>query len=645
MRAGAGIAFILSCAVYALACSCAGPYAEFVLPSSGGKGTKATELVFDNSGKLSYTLEVNSNTSWRIRNSAGWLSFSSTSGTNVATVKATVSYNITGSSRTAEVYIVTDDVKEKSTLLTVTQPAAYLKLGSSALSFSKTGGTQSVALNSNTVWKAVSGSPDFNVTPGSGTGDASISIRASANATRRVKETGIILTYADSLSTVLTASIAAQDNAAPSMPEKTYPLQGATDVSRSCRFEWKPSTDPDGDVVSYLVRISDDLKEWDTLGVTKDTHIYPSTLIHSNSKIYWTVEATDSNYVGVTRSDTLSFTTGTNGVIPDGTIVKYMSSSKASPCKIVFMGDGFIDDDLMEGNSQYDKVLDLAIEDFFGVPPVKDYKDYFDVWKIYAVSQDRGWSTPSHINNTSFKVFWVGTGSTSMSCDANTVKKYAMTISEVSGDINKTLIVVISNVNEYAGTTMLWTSGLSIGLVPLCKAGLADDNPESFHSVLMHEALGHGFIHLADEYAYYDKTISQSSADTLKSYQRSGFYLNVTTSTDTATAPWNGFLGRADYPLVGFFEGGYYLKKGVWRSENRSMMIDNIHYLPAFCRYLAYKRIFETTGEDYSLESFMAQDKVRTPPSSSSASQVPASLGIDSYRDFKPLGHPVVFGD
>ncbi|MFB0973853.1 MAG: hypothetical protein QMB59_04715, partial [Bacteroidales bacterium] len=70
MRAGAGIAFILSCAVYALACSCAGPYAEFVLPSSGGKGTKATELVFDNSGKLSYTLEVNSNTSWRIRNSA-----------------------------------------------------------------------------------------------------------------------------------------------------------------------------------------------------------------------------------------------------------------------------------------------------------------------------------------------------------------------------------------------------------------------------------------------------------------------------------------------------------------------------------------------------------------------------------------------
>ncbi|MFB0973852.1 MAG: hypothetical protein QMB59_04710, partial [Bacteroidales bacterium] len=89
-----------------------------------------------------------------------------------------------------------------------------MKLGSSAHSFSKTGGTQSVALNSNTVWKAVSGSPDFNVTPGSGTGDASISIRASANATRRVKETGIILTYADSLSTVLTASIAAQDNAA-----------------------------------------------------------------------------------------------------------------------------------------------------------------------------------------------------------------------------------------------------------------------------------------------------------------------------------------------------------------------------------------------------------------------------------------------
>ena len=43
----------------------------------------------------------------------------------------------------------------------------------------------------------------------------------------------------------------------------------------------------------------------------------------------------------------------------------------------------------------------------------------------------------------------------------------------------------------------------------------------------------------------------------------------------------------------------------------------------------------------------MAQDKVRTPPSSSSASHLPssASISIDSYRDFKPLGHPVIFGD
>jgi hypothetical protein len=642
MRAGARIALVLTCALSALSVSCTGPYAEFLSPSSEGKGTAVTELVFDNVSALSATLEVHCNTSWRIKNSAGWLSFSATSGVNDGTVTVSTNYNVTGASRTAEVYVVTDDASQKGSKLTVTQPAASLKLGSTDFSFAKTGGVQNVTLSSNTVWKAVSDTPGINMTPSSGHGDATVQVKVAANTTRRAIEAKLVVIYADSLSTVLSVKEDPLDNVAPTTPVKTYPADGEMDVSRSCRFQWKPSTDPDGDSISYMVRMSLDLVHWDTLGVTQGTYIYPSSLLIAHEKIFWTVEATDSNYLGTARSDTMSFTTGDAGVISDGTYVKYMSSTKSSPCKIIFMGDGFIDDDLMEGNSEYDRVLDEAIADYFSIAPLKDLKDYFDVWKVYAQSDDRGWSSPTHINNTIFRIYWSGPGSTALAGDINKIDQYARIVPEAA-DLSKVAIVVISNQKDYAGTCHMWTSGNTISMVPRCPAGVADDDGESFHSVLMHEAVGHGFGLLADEYIYYNQTISQRSADSLHTYQKYGFYLNISTSTDTLQTPWKDFLGRPDYPLVGFFEGCYYLAKGVWRSEQKSIMIDNIHYLPAWSRYVIYRRVMETAGEQYSVGSFIAQDKDRTPPSSKAPlkdafARSSSAFGIERI----PLSPPVI---
>ncbi|MCI2081880.1 MAG: M64 family metallo-endopeptidase [Bacteroidales bacterium] len=640
MRAGIKISVVIACVLTTLT-ACTGPYAELVFTSSGETGKEAGSLIFNNSDTLSYTLQVKSNTSWRIKNVTDWVDVSETSGVDDGTVKFTVSYNTTGSDRSAQLSIVTDDVSEKSTVLEVFQPAAYLHLSESSLSFGKTGGIKSVTLASNTVWNVTSSlfsdRSSVGVSPASGTGSSTLSVQAEANATRREVLGNLFFEFAGSLKDSIEFSVEPQLNHAPSKPEMIYPAEGDGGVSRSTRFEWQPSSDSDGDDVSYFVQISADGEVWDTVAVTKQDHDYPCALLDADTGYYWTVAANDSNYQGITCSDTLHFITGTGGVIADGSYSEYLHSDKESPCEMVFMGDGFIDEDLMEGNSEYDRVMAEAIGDFFSCEPMKSYKEYFDVWIVYAESKERGWSSPSHINNTAFRVSWAGGNNTALSCNAGTVFEYARKVPAVT-DLNRTPVVVISNEKKYAGTCAMWREGGTLAMVPRCPEGLSDDDQCSFESVLLHESAGHGFGRLADEYVANGEGITQMGADSLRSYQSYGLFMNVSVTTDTLETPWKDFLGRQDYPLVGYFEGGYCYAKGVWRSEEESAMVDNIHYFPAIGRYMMVKRIFETAGEEFSLEKFMEKDKVRSPESVSTT----RSHKFPPEK-FVPLSPPVVY--
>lgn len=623
MKTGFGISAILALALLVIQ-ACTGSYVELDLPSDSA-------LVFNNSDTLSYTLPVGSNTNWRIRDVPEWLTVSPTSGINDGTVKFSVSYNATGSDRAGSFSIVTDDAAARSTSVSVFQPAAFLSVAGGPFVFAASGGSVKLELTSNTVWSVSSTLPQVSFAPASGSGGASVSVVSQANATRRRLAGFMLFKYAGKLSDSIAFDIESQPNKAPSAPVPVFPSEGAEEVSRAARFEWQPSADDEGDSVSYAVSVSRDGASWDTVAVTNSCFAYATSLLDSLSSYYWKVSATDSNYLGDVASEAVRFRTGRGGVIADGSYRCRIESSVARPTRIVFLGDGFIDEDLMEGNSEYDAVMDEAVEYFFSCEPMKSYRDYFEVWTVYAESGERGWSSPSHISNTAFRVSWAGEKSTALSCNYTKVYDYVRKIPSVD-NLDETVVVLISNQRSYAGTCYMWTSGSTLAMVPRCSPEVADDDQTSFKSVLLHESAGHALGRLADEYVTSSGAITAAQKDSLMSYQRRGIFMNVSVTDDSLSAPWADFLLLEDYPLVGFFEGAYYFKTGVWRSEDRSAMVDNIHYFPAVGRYAIVKRVLEGAGEECTLADFMANDVVRSPFS-----------GRGVYRQCVPLSPPKVF--
>ena len=57
---------------------------------------------------------------------------------------------------------------------------------------------------------------------------------------------------------------------------------------------------------------------------------------------------------------------------------------------LVFMGDGFTIDDMATQNGYYETSLRKAVDYFFDVEPYRTYRNYFNVYIVCAVSNDRG---------------------------------------------------------------------------------------------------------------------------------------------------------------------------------------------------------------------------------------------------------------
>jgi hypothetical protein len=153
--------------------------------------------------------------------------------------------------------------------------------------------------------------------------------------------------------------------------------------------------------------------------------------------------------------------------------------------------------------------------------------------------------------------------------------------------------------------------------------------------VLQHEAGGHGFGGLADEYVNYDtETIPADEKLSAQSWQANGFFGNVDFTNDLATIRWKHFIGLTNYTYVGAYEGAYYYGHGVWRPESSSCMISNIRYFNAPSREQIVKRIMSRSGGTYSFSNFQANDVMQLAP--------PTKGGLITFDKSKALARPVL---
>lgn len=339
----------------------------------------------------------------------------------------------------------------------------------------------------------------------------------------------------------------------------------------------------------------------------------------------------------------------------DGKTEILQTHTEGKGIKVVFMGDGFSDRQIADGT--YKTVMMRGMEAFFAEQPFKDYKNYFDVDIVYAVSTQEGCkddATQANKNNTAFST-WFGEGTY---IDGNKEKciTYAKKVTGVTDDnIKNTLIVVMMNSAQHAGTCHMsrteyddpddprktdYGEGVSVAFFPI---GTTD---AALRRVLNHEANGHGFAKLDDEY-YYNKYIDEAGGlNTLyqehKNHNSYGWYLNVSITSDPAAVYWADFINDDTYDSeeIGVYEGAHTYCKYWWRPTYNSIMRENTGGFNAPSRKIIYYRINKLANGDtwtYNHNTFKELDKNWKPVSTMSAR---SSRSVN--EEFIPLARPVV---
>jgi hypothetical protein len=619
------------------------------------------------------TVSVTANAAWASNLTGTWFSISPSSGNGDAVITVTAQNNLTRADRTASIILTTGQEGKPNYLrkiITIRQSSSQLTLDVNSVTFEKDAGNKTVKITSNTPWSLAIPAESAWLTVNAKTGTSSTDLIFTAAANTGADRTSrVVVSYGDTLRTIDFLQKRAI-NSAPTAAVLSFPANNAQNTSRLTQCRWTASTDADLDNITYTLELSDNssflgsdgkfLKTYNTAAVA--SFAIPE-LLKENTKYYWRVTAADS-YQAKSVSAVFNFTTGTVGGYIEGEYRVALNNTRGTnPNEIIFLGDGYSVADYVDGG-KFDADVQAGIDAFFNVEPYKSYKGYFKIYKMAAYSQDSG---VTQLDKGITKVTAFSTvfkGGSSMESDNDKVYEYASKIpgmqddnpyySGIQGKLQNTLVILMVNQDRYAGTCWSWSDGRSLAICPVSTSTSAGVN---YRNIINHEAGGHGFGRLADEYvtsANKDKTITDTEKTNLTNWQKYGFYPNVDLTSDLLTIKWKHFAGKTGYSVVGAFEGAYYYTFGAWRPETSSCMIFNEPYYNAPSRENMVKRILRTAagvrvneyvggvltpipGDPYNLDTFVANDIQKSP----SGAAMLFTKSVNPFT-FVPLAPPVL---
>ena len=286
------------------------------------------------------------------------------------------------------------------------------------------------------------------------------------------------------------------------------------------------------------------------------------------------------------------------------------TKGKKGGINIVLLGDGYDAKSIADGS--YLRTMKQEMEYFFGLEPYTTYRGYFNVYTAFPLSTESGVGTVNTIRYNRFNTTF--TGGVELKADYDEIFAYALNAPTVTKEnLNQTLIIMVPNTTEYGGMTQMWTSGAAIAFCPLSTYSYPLDS----RGVIQHEAGGHGFGKLGDEYIYHnafiDNCLCKDGCDhgnKFNMYKALGWYDNLSFTGKMQSVPWSHLIFDPRYSdLVDIYEGGYMHSRGVFRSEQNSCMNNNIPYYSTISRESIVKRIKRYAGETYSFDDFVKNDK------------------------------------
>lgn len=362
--------------------------------------------------------------------------------------------------------------------------------------------------------------------------------------------------------------------------------------------------------MSWKVEIADTtgwLQVADTVG-TGDTELVFTTSDNSQSKERKT---TVRLRYGVR---TLKLTATQNGGIrANGHIQKHYGERDLDKgYNLIFLGDGFIDKDLIAETGVFDKAVEEACEALFAVEPYKTYKEYFNVYSIACESKERGASTAGEgeIKNT---VFYAEYDEENVSYDIirSSAWTYAKQILGMTDDIlkNNTCVVVLVNDERYGGNTDWYADGRTLCVVPLNRD---TQLPGGFTNIFLHEVGGHGIGKLADEWSNPNAVLTAEGRTELFAMYQNKFLLNLSFPNSATMGKYVqyawGIYNRPEYQDVLLLlqnggDGGHGFVSGtaartqVLHSEAYSCMLNHLPYFSVACRYgIVYNMLVKSLG-------------------------------------------------
>lgn len=317
----------------------------------------------------------------------------------------------------------------------------------------------------------------------------------------------------------------------------------------------------------------------------------------------------------------------------DGKIDTLQQHAKGEGIPIVLMGDGFVDQELADGT--YRRVMEKAMENLFTEEPVKSLREYFDVFMINAVSENNDFGMGY---KTAFSCKLAGGNSTVIKGDDVSVQVYVGKVLKEEKKRNS-LAVVVLNTSVYAGTTYFgYQDGngkfieFAIAYCPVIETL----ESEHFRQVLVHEAVGHGFGKLEDEYVYPDKgNVTTLEMQQIRTMQANGWAQNVDFTASKDTVLWASFLTDSRYQNehLGVYEGACTYPKGAYRPSEDSMMNSNTCAFNAPSRKSLYEKVMKIgmDTEQVLYEDFVRFDKAHLPEMLPVASYTRAAFSGQSF--------------
>ena len=285
----------------------------------------------------------------------------------------------------------------------------------------------------------------------------------------------------------------------------------------------------------------------------------------------------------------------------DGTVVKLQTATKGNGIEIVLMGDKYSDRQIADGTYRAD--MESMYNAFFTREPFKSFREFFNVSYVNVASLIEG-------QTSKLSAIIASNG---VSVDKEACIKYTLNAVPEEKMDNTVVAVYVTN-SEWPG---LFSRGMCTMYDP---EDLSDDYGSGFSIAkvycavseldyyITHEACGHGFGKLQDEYVWRDYLCRSKVF-----HHDWGWSKNVDITDDPASICWSHFLSDARYANeVGIYEGGALWEEGVWRpSRNSVMNEDEAGNFNAPSREAIYYRIHKLAyGEswEYNYEEFVEWD-------------------------------------